>query len=235
MADRPPTSDGLIAYRAARRWPLISAGIAILLTLALAALIVFREHDAPFGLDTAWMNEIIEHRSPFWLVPSLVMNSLGGGILGSVAIPLAIFAALVIWRGRWAAGYYAIAASASAILVQLLKNVIGRPRPMDILVSADFGSFPSGHSANAATTMVVLAIVFPLWWVRAAGAIYTIAMMLSRTYLGAHWLSDTFGGLLLGVGVALIVWAPFAARLHIERIAAPAPLWRRLAARRRHG
>ncbi|PPG59751.1 phosphoesterase PA-phosphatase [Rathayibacter sp. AY2B7] len=232
MPNRDPLSDGEIAYRAARRWPLISAGLAVLLTVLLAALIFYREHDKPFGFDTAWMNEIIEHRSTFWLVPSLVMNSLGGGILGTIVIPLIVFVALLIRRGRWAATYFAIAAPLGGLLVQIFKNAIGRPRPLEILVNADFGSFPSGHSANAATTAVVLAVVFPLWWVRIAGAAYTVAMMLSRTYLGAHWISDTVGGLLLGAGVALIVWAPLAVRLHTERVASPPPLWRRIARRR---
>ncbi|PPG03709.1 MULTISPECIES: phosphatase PAP2 family protein [unclassified Rathayibacter] len=232
MPNRDPLSDGEIAYRAARRWPLISAGLAALLTVLLAALIFYREHDKPFGFDTAWMNEIIEHRSTFWLVPSLVMNSLGGGILGTIVIPLIVFVALLIRRGRWAATYFAIAAPLGGLLVQIFKNAIGRPRPLEILVNADFGSFPSGHSANAATTAVVLAVVFPLWWVRIAGAAYTVAMMLSRTYLGAHWISDTVGGLLLGAGVALIVWAPLAVRLHTERVASPPPLWRRIARRR---
>ncbi|MBF4461387.1 MULTISPECIES: hypothetical protein [unclassified Rathayibacter] len=36
------------------------------------------------------MNEVIEHRSMFWLVPSLVMNSLGGGIFGTIVIPVAV-------------------------------------------------------------------------------------------------------------------------------------------------
>ncbi|ROQ58902.1 undecaprenyl-diphosphatase [Rathayibacter sp. PhB152] len=232
MPNREPATDGAIAYRAARRWPLISAGLAVLLTGLLAALIFYREHDKPFGFDTAWMNEVIEHRSTFWLVPSLVMNSLGGGIVGTIVIPLVVFAALLIWRGRWAATYFAIAVPLSGLLVQVLKNAVGRPRPLEILVSADFGSFPSGHSANAATTAMVLAIVFPLWWVRIAGAVYTVAMMLSRTYLGAHWISDTVGGLLLGAGVALIVWAPLAVRLHTERVSSPPPLRRRIARRR---
>ena len=65
---------------------------------------------------------------------------------------------------------------------------------------------------------MALGIIFPKVWVWIAGLFYTVLMLLSRTYLGAHWLSDTLGGLLIGVGVALIVWAPFATRLRGEPI-----------------
>jgi membrane-associated phospholipid phosphatase len=64
---------------------------------------------------------------------------------------------------------------------------------------------------------VVLGIVLRRGWVWAAGIVYTILMVLSRTYLGAHWVSDTIGGALVGAGVAVIVWAPFALRLERER------------------
>ncbi len=49
------------------------------------------------------------------------------------------------------------------------------------------------------------------------GAVYTVGMMLSRTYVGAHWISDTVGGMLVGAGVAVIVWAPFAYLLYREK------------------
>ena len=101
--------------------------------------------------------------------------------------------------------------------MQLLKVTVGRARPEDMLVQSDPGSFPSGHTANAATTAVALGFIFfPRIWVWVAGSAYAVAMALSRTYLGAHWLSDTIGGLLLGAGVAVLVWAPFAFRLAAE-------------------
>jgi membrane-associated phospholipid phosphatase len=51
--------------------------------------------------------------------------------------------------------------------------------------------------------------------------VYTAVMALSRTYLGAHWLTDTIGGVLLGAGIAVLIWAPFAQRLRREWSAAP--------------
>ncbi|MFC5929267.1 phosphatase PAP2 family protein [Cryobacterium melibiosiphilum] len=209
------------ARRISRRWPLISALLAVALAVGLGALIVVRGQGRPLELDTEWMDEIIEHRNPVWEVPSLVMNFLGAGIAGVIVIPAIILIALLLWRRPWEAGYFVVATILSAGGVQLLKQLFGRARPEDMLVTSDFGSFPSGHVANAATMAVCLGIIVPRLWVWLAGAAYTIVMLLSRTYLGAHWLTDTFGGLLIGVGVAVLLWAPVAAKLDGERRLAP--------------
>lgn len=213
---RPEAAADAPARRVARRWPLISGTVAVVLAFLLGALILTRGNGRPIEADAEWMEEILEHRSPVWEVPALVMNFLGAGIAGVFVIPIAIVVLLLVLRRPWAAGYFVIATIVSAGLVQLLKTLFGRARPEDMLITSDFGSFPSGHVANAATMAVALGIIFPWLWVWIAGAAYTVAMMVSRTYLGAHWLTDTIGGLLLGAGVAVVLWAPLAAKLDGE-------------------
>jgi len=213
----PTSTPERQAARVSRRWPLVSGGMAVLLVAGLGAIIAYRDHNLPFSFDLAFLGEVVEHRSAFWTVPALVMNNIGGGIIGALVVPLAIILLFLLFRMKWAALYFASATIVSAGLVQLLKNLYERPRPQDILVTADLGSFPSGHTANAATMAVVLSLVLRRVWIWAAGVVYTVIMLLSRTYLGAHWLSDTFGGIVLGSAVAVIVWAPLAHRLLTER------------------
>lgn len=214
MSDEQTVSEQPISDQVSRRWPLVSGVIAVVVAVLLGVIIAIRGN-VPFEGDTEWMEEILEHRNPLWEVPSLLMDFLGGGWF-AFALPAAIVVVLCVRRRFWSALFLGVASVLSALLVQLLKGLIGRPRPEDMLVTADFGSFPSGHSANAATLVVCLGIILRRVWVWAAGAAYVILMMLSRTYLGAHWVSDTVGGLLLGVAVALIVWAPLAHKLRIE-------------------
>jgi undecaprenyl-diphosphatase len=49
------------------------------------------------------------------------------------------------------------------------------------------------------------------------GLAYVVLMALSRTYLGAHWVTDTVGGAVLGAAIAVAAWAVFAPRLRSER------------------
>lgn len=194
----------------------MSGLVAVVLAIALGSLIFLREN-APLLLDDEWMREMVENRAAWLDVPAFALSWIGGGWFAQIFVPVATILVLVFVKRRWAALYYAVAALLSVVLVQVLKAVFDRPRPEGILVVADLGSFPSGHVANAATIAVSLALIFGRTWVWFAGVAYIMAMALSRTYLGAHWLSDTVGGAMVGTGMAVIVWAPFASRLIQER------------------
>jgi membrane-associated phospholipid phosphatase len=201
-----------IERQAARRWPLIAGSTAVLLAIALGVLVAVRALDLP-ELDAEWMAEILEQRGLVWELPALVTSWLGGGWFGVLVVPLGVPLILVACRRPWAGAYFLVTSVASASLVQVLKQLFGRARPEQMLVPADLGSFPSGHVANAATIAVALALILWRAWVWFAGAAWVVLMALSRTYLGVHWLTDTVGGLLLGAGVAVIIWAPFSRRL----------------------
>ena len=216
LSPKPPTpAEERVARRVQRRWWVVSALGAIGVVLLLGVVITARA--GSLGIDEEFMGELVEHRSPFWQAPALVFNVIGAGVIGVFVVPLGVGAVLLLRRRPWAALYWIASCALSAGVVQVIKHTFGRARPEEILVVSDYGSFPSGHTANAATLAVVLGVILRRAWVWIAGVVYTVAMLLSRTYLGAHWLTDTVGGLLIGAGVAVVLWAPVAHRLLAEQ------------------
>lgn len=217
--DLRPEQREAKARRLGRRAPFVGGAVAVLTAALLGLVISARSGGLPFEFDEEWAEDLLEFRGPIGDLFAYLMNALGGGVMGVFVVPIVTAVALLVVRRPWAALYFVVASAASAGVVQLLKNLFGRARPEDMIVTSDFGSFPSGHVANAATIAVALGVIVPRVWVWVLGAVYTVLMAISRTYLGAHWLSDTIGGLLVGAGVALVLWAVFAARLERERLA----------------
>ena len=196
---------------------LLLVGGALVVLSCLLGWWIFVRGEEPFVIDVWWNQALLDTTHPALLAFSRFMNWIGGGWVGVLAVPIAGAVALIVLRRPWAAAYFLAAEAVSAAGVQVLKHLFGRVRPEDILVVSDYGSYPSGHVANAATLAVAAFIIFPRAWVVVVGAVWVFLMAFSRTYLHAHWLSDTVGGAMIGAGAALLVAAAFAVPMARER------------------
>lgn len=199
----------------AKFWPVVSGTLAIIAAVVIG-LIIFLRKNTPYEADTEFLEELVERRNPVGLALAEFMTTVGGGYYATIIIPAVVIIILLVLRRRWSALYFAAAMVVSSVIVLIVKSAYSRPRPEEIFNTLDAGSFPSGHTANAATLAIILALIIWRWWAWAAGILWIIAMALARTYLGQHWLSDTIGGMLIGVAVAVIVWTPFADRMRVE-------------------
>jgi undecaprenyl-diphosphatase len=108
-----------------------------------------------------------------------------------------------------------IAHGAAAVVVQVAKHLIGRPRPRLLRdgefltgpsIESGLDSFPSGHAAASFAVATVVARHYPRW----GGAVYGLAglVTISRVVRGSHFVTDVIAGVVLGVLVGAIVSAP---------------------------
>lgn len=195
---------------------LFSVGaLLVLVAFGLGALIFFRTET--FDLDVWWNDLLFQTDLPLLTAFAQVMNFLGAGWFGVLVVPILGAIGLIVLKRPWSAAFFLTAEAASAGAVQVLKHLFGRARPEEIIVISDFGSYPSGHVAGAATLAAAAFILFPRLWVAILGFAWIFLMAVSRTAVHAHWLTDTIGGAMIGIGVALIVGGIFAPLLIRER------------------
>jgi membrane-associated phospholipid phosphatase len=180
-------------------------GVGLILLATAIGAVLYWAGATPFVIDAAWNSLLLSWDSDVLLGFSLFMDFVGGGWFSVFAVPIGVAVVLLIFKKPWSAVFFVAAELFSALLVQILKNLFSRARPEEILVFSDHGSYPSGHVANAATIAAAFVILFPRLWVVIVGAAWVLLMAFSRTYLHAHWLTDTFGGAMVGVGAALVV------------------------------
>jgi undecaprenyl-diphosphatase len=101
-----------------------------------------------------------------------------------------------------------------------MKVLFERPRPqLDYARVLPDYSFPSGHTMNALTFYIALALIVWSVFGRRTGLLaLAIAVALaigvgaSRIYLGYHYFTDVVGGVFAGVAWLIVVGAAFRAR-----------------------
>jgi undecaprenyl-diphosphatase len=121
--------------------------------------------------------------------------------------------ASVLWffRRRLETAFVIMLPSLAVLLNLLLKVLIDRPRPGSELLDNGGLSFPSGHVTYAVVFFGFLFYLLPrlikqpvlTMALRSLLVILILLTAVSRVYLGAHWMSDILGSLLLG-GLLLV-------------------------------
>ena len=174
--------------------------------IILAAIIAYFFIDKPL---TLWLShyDLVAFKvvtklgdAAFWVVPSLLLY-----LYFKKSSPQKAKKALYVF------GSVAI----SGIVVDILKPIIGRARPKELLhhhfygfdpftFKASFWSMPSGHSATAFSGFVALAFLFPKY----RYLFFSLATLtaLSRVLLTKHYLSDVLVGSTIGALTAWILY-----------------------------
>jgi undecaprenyl-diphosphatase len=202
-----------IAIRPARWLFLVAASAAAIL---LSAILLDARSTAWSGSLPEWIGSVFQPitqagKSDWYLVPTgVAMLVLALGAWGKIDRRL---------RAAWAEiaaliGYAFVSVAASAIAVNLLKQIVGRSRPARVeedgwlafdAFNFDYAnaSFPSGHATTAGAALMVGALIFPRLRVPIVAAGLLVAF--SRVVVGAHYPSDAVAGVALGAGIAFLI------------------------------
>ncbi len=160
---------------------------------------------------TAW---VVAHRTG-WLTSLLKIVTWLGSL--AVIIPVAVIAGffLIVRWHRWRpVALLAVVIGGAVGLYNLLKHLVGRPRPPPAIWIGHFSgaSFPSGHAAQSVACYLTLALIVGVGRPRrvkialcSVAAVVVLVVGGSRIYLGAHWLTDVLGGYALGVAWVAVV------------------------------
>lgn len=163
------------------------------------------EGDGLAAFDPQLTQEFIAHRTA-----ALSRVARAVTFIGEVPVltALTVVVAAVLWirTRRWQpAALLAAGMAGAATLTYTLKVLIGRHRPDSSVVVGTVSngfSFPSGHTLSSAVFFLLLAAI--LWYSSASlttkiagtvvAVVLSLAIGLSRVYLGYHWATDVLAG-----------------------------------------
>jgi membrane-associated phospholipid phosphatase len=203
-------------------WLTMIIGGALVLAMALLGAEVYSDvvdEEGLASLDIPALEYSQSLRNPDVNAFATGFTNLGGGI----GMPI-VASILTAWLTFLSRTWRPIVLVGGAALVSTTattfgKRLVGRTRPDHSEAVPPFEttpSFPSGHTLNTTVVIGVLVYLiclqFQVLWARitaiTAGAIFIIAMGLSRVFLGHHWMTDVMAGWLLGLAwVCMVILA----------------------------
>ncbi|HET9296801.1 MAG TPA: phosphatase PAP2 family protein [Candidatus Binatia bacterium] len=170
-----------------------------------SVLLAFRDPNNPsHSIGPAWLQIMFRDITPL------------GGYAVVLLISLAVIGYLLMDGKRGAALWVLVSVSGGAVISNLLKLAIERPRPDLVarLVEVNTSSFPSGHATLAAVTYLTLGALLSRVEAQRRAKVYVLTMAVvltvligvSRIYLGVHWPTDVLAGWCVGAAWAMLCW-----------------------------
>jgi undecaprenyl-diphosphatase len=158
--------------------------------------------------DTRLMLDVAALRSPGLTLCMKALSVIGSGL---VEFPVAfLLIGFLLKEGRKAqAGWYAGAVLSGWAVYAVAKLSVHRHRPhviSHLMHGAGWYAYPSGHSMLAPLVFGLGVIAWAAPWrspaarhaALALAGLLSLAIGVSRVYLGSHYPTDAIGGLLLG-------------------------------------
>ncbi|MBX3439246.1 MAG: phosphatase PAP2 family protein [Planctomycetaceae bacterium] len=161
-------------------------------------------------------NDLSDPIGPRWVEEMARDVTALGGITVLTLVTLSVVGYLLLERKSRAAIVVIVAVVGGLAVSHALKWQVGRPRP-DLVPHGSYvssASFPSGHAMMSAATYftlgALLARVHDQRRLKAyfliLAAFLSVAVGISRVYLGVHWPSDVLAGWALGACWAVLCW-----------------------------
>lgn len=207
-----------------RRMPYVLAGLTALLLWGFASVadeVIEGETTTFDDAVTAFFRERADPTQlwgPGWFEEA-VRDVTGLGSFTVLGFILVVTVLYFIMSGRVrTAAFVGLSVIGGTILSTGLKYVFDRPRPDMAEAARVFtASFPSGHATMSAVVFLTLGLLLAEATDRrrlkaffvGLGIFMTVAIGLSRVYLGVHYPTDVIAGWSLGAAWALVCWVGY--------------------------
>jgi membrane-associated phospholipid phosphatase len=170
------------------------------------------------ALDQATETQFVLLRTPFLTT----VNDVLAVVFGPISMPIVVFVVTVTWiifsKHAWRPLVLAASMTLGVVLIQIITRLVQRPRPpLDLML---FGrdttySFPSGHVCGVSdffliTSYLVISRAPKVGRIVVCAVVSVVGIssqVLSRVYLGYHWLSDTLSSVCLSLVILGLVIA----------------------------
>jgi undecaprenyl-diphosphatase len=190
-------------------WPIIAVLLGAVLILSFLA-----RGPGTFRIDARTTSFVQDLDGPLFSALAAVGNAIGYSLIAVPLWAVATIASIALKRRRELAFLIAVLILRGGATI--LKGLFDSPRPtaeVAELVGTHEGlGFPSGHSVTAAVAVggiAFLTLRVASWrdaWMIAALAFMACVTLtaFARIWVGAHWLTDTIGGTLVGTTIVLV-------------------------------